>query len=78
VTDPHGPANPERRDRKAQGIALLPAGTNGATYDRFIAKIPHGETRSKLEEMLRVGDFAGVQEALKRYLIPLIRDSTGP
>ena len=58
MADQHGPVNPGKGDQKPRGLTLLPAGTNRASYVRFIEKIPDAETRNKLEEMLRAGDFA--------------------
>jgi len=68
MADQQGPADPGKRDRKQGGLTLLPTGTNRASYVRFIEKIPDAETRNKLEEMLRAGEFAGIQEVLKSFL----------
>ena len=69
MADQHDPANPEKRNCKPGRLLLLPTGTNSASYARFIDKIPDTETHNKLKEMLRAGDFAGIQDVLKSSLI---------
>ena len=73
MDDPHGSA---KLDWKPRVLVLLPTGTNRASYISFIEKSPDAETRNKLEEMLQAGDFAGVQEVLKRSLTHPRYDST--
>jgi hypothetical protein len=65
MADQQGPTNPGKRDWKPGGLSLLPTGTNRHSYVRFVERIPDAETRKKLEEMLRAGDFTGVEAVLK-------------